>query len=174
MYLREKLHKLFGHEVSIRIWIGTHEKLTKQGILEQVGADHIVIRPLASVEGSFETSGQWLVRLKGAMPIIHLPHCNKCREDEVVEREKAAEREELLKLVDHTISFSGADFDIGILTEVSGEYIVVEPLDAVPEIDENGVEYLSLKIVSIDSAKPIFHAEDCKKCKVESAVQPVA
>ncbi|MFC2006011.1 hypothetical protein ACFLVG_03525 [Chloroflexota bacterium] len=174
MYLLERLHKLVGHRVSISRLIEVEGQSTTKGILEEAGGEYVMIRPQSDEIGFPEDPGQWIIQIKQVMPIVHLPNCEKCREDEAVEREKAAEREEISKLIDHTISFSGADFDVGILLEVDKSSIVFEPLDAITEIDEHGVEYISLKTVSIDSVKPIIHSKDCKKCELEAVTQSIA
>ena len=48
MQLYERLNELVGHEVSINWHTGVEEQSTKEGILEEVEEDYIVIKSFSS------------------------------------------------------------------------------------------------------------------------------
>ena len=85
MQLCERLSQLVGHEVIISRHMGVEEQATKEGILEEVGRDYIIIRPfdtpdwpLDSIEEYSEMGGHWFIKLNEAMPIVHTRGCREC------------------------------------------------------------------------------------------------
>ena len=71
--------------MTINRYFGSEEHPTKDGLLEEIGKDYIVIKPfdspewpLESLEDYSDVGGHWFIKLKEAVPIVHLRCCRQC------------------------------------------------------------------------------------------------
>jgi hypothetical protein len=78
MELKERLNKLIGHDVLFSTYAIEDSHITDKGILEEVGADYLVIQPWYTSIGFSTGNRQWFIYLREAVPILHLHNCRKC------------------------------------------------------------------------------------------------
>ena len=78
MQLIERLEKLVGHDIYIATCLGKDGHLANDGMLEEVGADYIVIRPFDESRDSSPSDTQCFLNLHEILFIDHPSHCNKC------------------------------------------------------------------------------------------------
>ncbi len=87
MNLCERLKGLIGHEVIVTTRIADEEKDVPPGVLEEVGADYLVLKTEDEEKGGFaKTGAQWFLNLSMVIHIIHQADCKKCAIDEVERR----------------------------------------------------------------------------------------
>jgi ferredoxin-fold anticodon binding domain-containing protein len=83
MMLYERLNRLIGHEVLVSTRIPDQELDVPGGVLEEVGADYLLIKTEDEGKGGFAKVGaQWFLPLSVVIHIIHQADCKKCAIDE--------------------------------------------------------------------------------------------
>ena len=80
MELKERLSGLVGHNVCIKTNVGKGNNNTNEGILEEVGLDYLVIKPVFwdELDEIDIFGGQQFVKVKDINSVQHIQDCRYC------------------------------------------------------------------------------------------------